>query len=329
MPYPHSIRLRGPWQFEPLVRSLAIAGGQSIERHEDLPSAGRATVPSDWGETLGIEFRGRVRYRRAFNPPASLDPHERLWLVVEGVDARGVVSLNGVRLGEVPGYAVWSSFDITHLVGQRNELSLDVELPAGDCLRPGREQVPGGPIGEVRLEVRSQSFLDSLALWSVVNDGEQRFVVEGRVEGHPTGTPTAVILGGYNRELAYVETHVGERFETTFAADDFPRWTPARPVTAPIGVKLIEGGESVWQQIRQTAHRGDVDQSEAVQLSQILSDADYCRFDREGTTVIQSIPQAWADHVCPRLAHHPSIVAWSAAINETAPSIASFGRLWV
>ena len=187
MPYPHVIRLRGPWQYRPLTRfDLG-----------PLPPPGRVELPTDWGATLGDEFRGRVRYERSFNPPTHLDPHERVWLVIEGAGARADVSLNGHPLGTVEGYALASEWDITEGIGRRNVLSIDVELldlendetgesrnsalrtphpaldppgrrhgsaPAtGDLpLRTGRSDLPGGPTGQVRLEIRSTAFIDEI-----------------------------------------------------------------------------------------------------------------------------------------------------------------------
>jgi hypothetical protein len=330
MPYPHSIRLRGPWHFEPVARSIATAVGETIDCGDDLPPAGRSTVPSDWGDTLGAGFRGRVRYRRSFNPPSTLEPHERLWLVVEGVDAHGVVSLNGARLGEVAGYAIWSSFNISDLVGPRNEVVIDVELPeSGAVVRPGREKLPGGPIGEVRLEVRSQRSIQSLAIWSLAETDGPRFSVSARIAGEPTDAPLAVVVGGSQHELAYIEVRGGELFESTFEASDFPVWTPAQPTTEPIEVKLLEGGESIWQHVRPTAIRGETDLADAVRIDQVRSDAEYLRFDRDGRSIIQQMPLEWAEHVCSRLAHHPCIAAWSAGPNRPSPQIMDYGRPWI
>lgn len=155
MPYPHAIRLRGPWEFEVLKRANETSGETSGMR----PVSGKTSLPCDWSETLGRDFRGRVRYRRRFNRPSGLDPHERVWLVVEGVDAFGAVALNGRQLGEARGYASPASFDVTELLQPGNELLLEVELPreSAGVLRPGRENLPGGPIGEVRLEIRASA----------------------------------------------------------------------------------------------------------------------------------------------------------------------------
>ena len=85
---------------------------------------------------------------------------ERVWLVVEGVDYFGAVSLNATPLGPIIGYNCPTEFEVTEILSPRNVLTLDVELPqyeSGSAIpeRPGREQLAGGPIGEVRLEIRS------------------------------------------------------------------------------------------------------------------------------------------------------------------------------
>ena len=157
----HVIRLRGPWEYEPLARVGIDAGGARRESRESLPAAGRAHLPADWGLTLGPDFRGRVRYTRPFGLPTNLEPHEEVWLVVEGVDYFGSLAMNDTPLGELTGYlGPPAEFNVTPLLAPRNVLILEVELPnfeAGTVQpnRPGREHLPGGPIGEVRLEIRS------------------------------------------------------------------------------------------------------------------------------------------------------------------------------
>jgi hypothetical protein len=157
----HVIRLRGPWEYEPLARVWIGAGGERRESRESLPAAGRGQLPADWGLTLGADFRGRVRYTRRFGLPTNLEPHEQVWLVVEGADYYGKLALNDTPLGEVTGYVgPPAEFHITPLLGERNVLVFDVELAnyepgATPPRRPGREHLPGGPIGEVRLEIRA------------------------------------------------------------------------------------------------------------------------------------------------------------------------------
>ena len=332
MPYPHTIRLRGPWQFEPLVRYALTADG-TIESLDDVPPPGRVTVPCDWGDSLGHDFRGRVRYRRSFNPPGSLDAHERVWLVVTGADARGDVSLNATRLGEVRGYAIGASFDITALVAARNEITLDVELPAhggseDEPLRPGRETLPGGPIGDVYLEIRSQQFIERLAVWNEAAHDHHYFIAAGRIAGEADDGPFAVVVSGCQRELAYIEASSGASFECPFEAEGFPNWTTDRPTLAPMEIKLLAGGSSVWQRQIQTGFRDVAANDEMPRLVQILADGAYADFDRAGTAVIQQMPLGWADDACAHLAHHPSIVAWSVLPGEPPPGTPTYGRPW-
>lgn len=152
MNYPHVMRLAGPWEFE----VLRVDAGEA-----SVGQSGRIQIPGDWGAWLGRDFRGAVRYRRHFHRPTNLDPHEQVWLAIEGVDAWGSVSLNGCPLGEVRGYALTAEFEITDALLLRNELTIDVECPPherlGERLRPGREDQPGGLLGAVRLEIRVET----------------------------------------------------------------------------------------------------------------------------------------------------------------------------
>jgi beta-galactosidase/beta-glucuronidase len=148
MPQPHVIRLRGPWECQPLERFDASA---------DLPAAARVQAPCDWAELLGHEFLGRVRYTRRFNRPTNLDPHERVWLIIDGVDHHGLVTLNGTPLGQVAGCARPARFDVTELLQSHNtlevEVSLDRETFHDSSLRGQRAGQSGGLVGEVRLEI--------------------------------------------------------------------------------------------------------------------------------------------------------------------------------
>ena len=155
---PHVIRLRGPWEYEPLERLVLAADGTIATADEPLPAPGRAIMPADWGRTLGTDFRGRVRYLRNFGRPTNLAVGERVWLVCDGVDLRGEASLNGRPLGELHGYRAATRFDVTTELDARNELAIVVELPPLDdrteqVLRYDRVGLAGGIIGEVRLEI--------------------------------------------------------------------------------------------------------------------------------------------------------------------------------
>jgi hypothetical protein len=152
----HVIRLRGPWQCVPLAHTVLLADGKTVEEPDHLPAGGRIELPSDWSALLGSDFCGRVRFTRRFGLPTGLEPEQRIDLVIEGVDPFGHASLNGQTLG--PLGIEPARFDVTRQLKSRNELEVVVELPrltseSAPLSRPGREHLPGGLIGEVRLEI--------------------------------------------------------------------------------------------------------------------------------------------------------------------------------
>ena len=325
MPYPHAIRLRGPWEFDVLENAAARA-------EPPTPISGRATLPCDWLDALGAEFRGKVRYRRRFNRPSGLDPHERVWLIVEGVDACGAVALNDRELGRVRGYALPASFDVTELIAPNNELLVDVELPpevpgGAIPLRPGRESLAGGPIGEVRLEIRAGAFIDRLALWTTLDDAAVVLHASGEIGGNAAG-PLAVVVNGAERELLYGEVEPGRPFHLFDSVEDLQSDVPLQ-----LQIKLLAGGVALWQCERAIAAI-DTQQRPPATLGQILPQAAYAELDRSGQFVVQAVPIDWADEVCPLLAHHRCIVAWSASPAELAAAgderlkRLAFGRPW-
>ena len=153
----HTIRLRGPWQVEPIERFEFQADGSYRAVRENLPAAQRATMPADWSALFGADFLGRVRYRRVFQKPTGLDAGERVWLVVEPARSQTVVELNRKRLGEVVRDGTPLRFDVTELLDDHNRLEILVEHPALDeCGRASQDSNtagPGGLVGEVRLEI--------------------------------------------------------------------------------------------------------------------------------------------------------------------------------
>jgi hypothetical protein len=135
--YPHRIRLRGPWECEPSGRPQL-----------------RMSLPSRWADGGLIDFSGRVRFRRRFGYPGQIDAYERVWLTLAGVSDRAEVLLNGAPLGSCGGDGPFE-FEITRLLGLRNELIVDVE---GTAER-------GGLWGETALEVRCAAYLRDVRLW--------------------------------------------------------------------------------------------------------------------------------------------------------------------
>ncbi len=344
--YPHPIRLHGPWDYE--VLSGETAGAKS----------GRVKLPCDWGASLGREFRGCVRYRRTFRSPSGLEPHEHVWLVCEGADARAEVQLNGQPVGHIRGYALRSDFEITGLIREHNELLLDVNMPAESVaasLRPGREQLPGGPIGEVRLEVRSGQFLDRWGLWIEDIAARPSLRVVGQLNRDSVNESVDLVVRGPEGELIYTPVASGTSLSLCAPADGLPFWSPAEPHLAQIDLRLIVGGTRVWESHVATAVPAlglgcagrallpleDPDQLPAtvrsvsqqpsesrplLLLPSVLPAAAYPVLDAAGVAAIQSLPSAWADEVALRLSHHPSLVAWSCTPPQEDAPARLFGR---
>jgi hypothetical protein len=160
---PHSIRLRGPWQYQPLARFETQADGTQRETTDDLPPGGDLVLPADWGAVLGREFCGTVRFSRVFHRPTGLAAASKVWLIVEDVHWRARVALNDRLLGEVicsratasePASELHrcpSRFDVTSLLEPHNRLSIDVTSPAKFPNGPANQT--GGLIGLVRIQI--------------------------------------------------------------------------------------------------------------------------------------------------------------------------------
>ena len=171
---PHTIRLRGPWEYQPLARATLLADGSVSRDDRDLPAGGTIVMPGDWGAVLGSDFRGLVRFTRRFALPTGLDASTRVWLVIEDVDWQGTVVLNDHWLGDVqlaqtpparclsvaptlrpsisPPTPCPARFAITPHLQPRNLLTIDV-LKSPTAAGPGWTTQPGGLIGLVRLEI--------------------------------------------------------------------------------------------------------------------------------------------------------------------------------
>jgi hypothetical protein len=154
----HTIRLRGPWQLEPVLRYVRRGDGGFDLATNDLPAAGRMHVPTDWGAVLGGDFLGRVRYVRTFHAPPGLQFDERVWLVVEPQRSTARVVLVEDTLGVVAAGGRAGRFDITHRLLPTNRLEIFVDHPAveeGRIVGDGDADLSlaGGLVGEVRLEI--------------------------------------------------------------------------------------------------------------------------------------------------------------------------------
>jgi hypothetical protein len=212
--YPHRIRLRGPWECEPLERQPLGAA---------LPARLRMALPCRWADGGLKDFTGRVRFRRRFGYPGQIDAYERVWLTLAGVSDRAEVRLNGAVLGLCAGEGLFE-FEITPLLQPRNELIVDVEGTAEH----------GGLCGETALEVRCTAYLRDIRVW-----------VEAAAL-HISG----VVVGEAERPLdLYVLSPGATTAYTTVTAA--PEGTPFHiiaerpPPGSPVQVDLVNGAV-VW-----------------------------------------------------------------------------------
>jgi hypothetical protein len=156
----HTIRLRGPWQLEPVFRYVRRDDGGFDHVTDDLPAAARMHVPADWSAAFGSDFLGRVRYKRTFHTPPGLVPEERVWLVVEPQRSEACIILAKEKqhlVGFVYSGKAAGRFDITQDLDPVSHLEIYIDHPAVDTERSRITEaellLPGGLIGEIRLEI--------------------------------------------------------------------------------------------------------------------------------------------------------------------------------
>ena len=170
--YPHSIRLRGPWEYEPLARVLGD--------ERPLPSPARVNVPSAWPDA---DFVGRVRLVRRFGAPSNIGDDERVWLRLPPLPEGSVLHLNGKALD------VARELDITDHLRQRNELRIELDIDDGQPIWEG-----------AALEVRALAYLDDLEVVRTPTHVGIQGVVRGSIDSmlelylvadrHPLGYST-------------------------------------------------------------------------------------------------------------------------------------------
>jgi hypothetical protein len=227
--YPHRIRLRGPWECEPLQRHPPSSSPS------DLPPVLRMVMPCRWADAGLAEFRGRVRFRRRFGYPGRIDAHERVWLTFAGVADRAEVWLNGERLGKLDGAF---AYEVTPWLLERNELIVEVE-----------GGVDGGLWGETALEVRCVAFLQDVHFVAAQEARAISLRAEGGVVASSEQSLELYMLLGRST-IAYQPIVVREG-ETPFRLEaqglTFQQWEEAE---GALQVDLVNGA-SVWYTLRE------------------------------------------------------------------------------
>jgi hypothetical protein len=149
----HTIRLRGPWQYEVLDApdpSAGTTGGPSSR-------SGRIRLPSaDWSRILAPDYCGRILLRRSFARPTGLTG-QSVYLAISAVAAAATVTLNDQPLASIRPHECPLRLEITGDLQPRNVLELVFELaaqPNQDAPHsPADSEFVGILLGEVRLEI--------------------------------------------------------------------------------------------------------------------------------------------------------------------------------
>jgi hypothetical protein len=232
--YPHRIRLRGPWDYELL----------DSEPAEGLSSRGRMPLPARWADAGLSGFSGRVRFTRKFGYPGQIDADERVWLTCAGLADHADVSLNGAALAHDQEGGQPFEFDVTALLRQRNELTIDVTGSADS----------GGLWGEVALEIRCTAFLREVSAIPVRIDGRLELEVRGVAAGTAEGELELYAVLNRRQAVYGRVTPIpsGQAFclrSMDLSADCWVGEDPGAP-RAGVRIDLVKGA-TVWYTVNQ------------------------------------------------------------------------------
>lgn len=202
--YPHRMRLRGPWECEPLARRVVREGQIDYEK-DNLPPRLQMTLPCRWKAGGLANFAGRVRFVRSFGYPSRVEAHERLWLTFEGANDTANVWLNGQFLGAPQPANAPFEFDVSAFLKARNELVVEVESTSAE----------GGLWGEVALEVRRSAYLRNVVITPTASRASVELRATGLVAGD-SDVPLELFLLLEGKSLVYRQVQpspAGEPFE--------------------------------------------------------------------------------------------------------------------
>jgi hypothetical protein len=331
--YPHPIQLRGPWDYEPLAWTRQLDDGSIVVLPNSLPPPGRMRMPCRWVDGGLSGFAGRVRFRRRFGKPRQLDDYERLWLVCEGADYYSSWHLNGRLLGEHQGAFDPFEFEITNIVQPRNELIVEVECPAveeqsSQWMLRGVLGLGGGLWGVVGLEVRRETFLRELRVWSVLEEDQHRLHVTAAAVDETERIVELYIL------LNDAVVHYGQ-LRASPRGEAFEVVRPvAQAITANLAevkVELVAGASKLDIQVRPFVFRTGrakeprnpqqlVDLVEPVREGAMILEADrtgqelWIRLPLPARLAADEMVQQEAHRQCrvivQELMHHPGIAGW-------------------
>ena len=238
--YPHRIHLRGPWDCEPIARVERHPDGTIEWVEHDLPPAARVTMPYRSNEGVFADFVGRIRFRRRFGSPRRLDAHERVWLTFTGARSSASIMLNGRLLGHHKSASDPSEFEVTSLLGERNELNIELEF----------SEVNDWLFGDVALEIRAAAFLREVRAWVAQEGDSERLHAAGQVVG--TSDQPLDLYAILDRATVAYSKLASDAFGTSFhlishalESGNFSTRKDPSHVVGTVRVELVHGG-TVW-----------------------------------------------------------------------------------
>jgi hypothetical protein len=210
--YPHRIRLRGPWT---------------------LKAGPCETFSVSLGETSTPELdstTGAIQLYRRFSWPQQLQPHERLWLVLERSCVSGG-ALNDRALVLTAVAHDHQECDVTSLTRRSNQLTLDISAGRSHQAFPN-----------VALEVRCLTFLRQTT-WRI-DQNNRRLEISGQLVGvHETPLELYVRVGEVN--VFYTPAHANERCSMFQYQSEIPA---ASNEQTAIQIDLVSGGV-IWHRV--------------------------------------------------------------------------------
>lgn len=139
----HRIRLIGPWEYS-WTGSLT-APTESLSE----TTSGSVKMPCDWLVLFGTDA-GAATFSRRFHCPTNLEPHERVFLVFEGIGGQGEIALNDEVLAQVTPTDQPVEVEVTNRLQRFNRLNVSLQFNP-QAATPYR----GGLYGAVVLEIRA------------------------------------------------------------------------------------------------------------------------------------------------------------------------------
>ena len=149
----HRINLKGPWNYEwldgPHRRNTSSPGEDDSEFSEVLLNHSRVRMPSSIEDAWGA-VTGTVRFRRRFQRPTNLDPHERVHIAFDGLGGSARVLLNEKQIAELRDVESTRSVDVTEQICPTNTLTVDLHWNPDESA-----QSAGGLWGAVAIEIHA------------------------------------------------------------------------------------------------------------------------------------------------------------------------------